>query len=108
MFFKTFSRDVFDRGSSSSNNDPTGVLVRSDSDKITVGPECYIWLPKELEELVTAHSLISEKFFKRKNVDIYHPKTLLFVNSNGQPIGQIECKHLKEFTGLPITAYDFR
>ena len=97
----------FKKPSESDSEDPTGVIVKSDADKITVGPPCYIWFPKELEELVQAHSLMASKFFTR-NDDIFHPETRLFLNSQGNPIKSIECKHFKEFIGLPIVAYDFR
>ena len=97
----------FEKPSDSDSEEPTGVIVQTDSDKITVGPPCYIWIPNELEELVNAHSLMASKYLPR-NVDIYHPETLLFLNSQGNQIKSIECKHFKDFIGLPIVAYDFR
>ena len=97
----------FEKPADSDSEEPTGVIVKSDADKITVGPPCYIWFPKELEELVQAHSLMASKFFTN-NVDIFHPETRLFLNSQGNAIRSIECKHFKEFIGLPIVAYDFR
>ena len=87
--------------------EPTGVIVKSDTDKVTVGPPCYIWFPNELEDLVQAHCMLSSKYFGTK-VDVNHPKSLLFYNSRGNSIKTIECKHFKEFIGLPIIAYDFR
>ena len=86
---------------------PTGVIVKSDGDKITIGPPCYIWFPNELSDLVQAHTLIASKFLQSK-IDIHHPKTNLFLNSAGNPIKHIDCKTFKDFLGLPITAYDFR
>ena len=97
----------FEKPTDSDSEEPTGVIVKTDSDKITVGPPCYIWIPNELEELVNAHSLMASKYLPR-NVDIYHPETLLFLNSQGNQIKSIECKHFKDFIGLPIVAYDFR
>ena len=90
-----------------SEKNPTGVIVRSKADKISVGPPCLIWIPLELMELVEAHSLLASKFLP-KTVDLYHPNTRLFLNSNGKPIATIQCKHFKSYIGLPITAYDFR
>ena len=46
----------------SDNDEPTGVIVESQSDKVAVGPPCYIWLPNELQDLVQAHSMMSSKF----------------------------------------------
>ena len=91
----------------SSEERPTGVIVRSETDKIAIGPPCYIWFPNFLVDLVNYHSLIAQKILPR-SVDIYHPKTRLFLNSNGNPIKSIDCKHFKNYIGLPITAYDFR
>ena len=91
----------------SSDEEPTGVIVKSETDKITVGPPCYIWFPNALVDLVQAHALLTEKVLPR-SVDIYHPRTRLFMNSNGKSIKSIDCKHLKSFIGLPIVAYDFR
>ena len=81
--------------------------MKSDGDKITVGPPCYIWFPNELCDLVQAHSLLASKYLHDK-VDIHHPNTYLFLNSAGNQITQINCNTFKEFFGLPITAYDFR
>ena len=86
---------------------PTGYIVKSETDKIAVGPPCYIWFPSDLVNLVNDHSLIAQKILPR-SVDIYHPKTRLFLNSNGKPITRIECKHFKSYIGIPVTAYDFR
>merc|ERR1739836_155188 len=72
-----------------------------------IGPPCYIWFPNELQDMVNAHSLIAAKALPR-TVDLDHPATRLFLNSSGSPITSIECKHFKEYIGLPITAYDFR
>ena len=100
-------KNPYARPKGSSDEDPTGVIVKSETDKIIVGPPCYIWFPNALVDLVKAHALLTEKVIPR-SVDIYHPKTLLFMNSNGKQIKTIECKHLKNFIGLPIVAYDFR
>ena len=89
------------------NDAPTGVIVKSDTDKITVGAPCYLWFPSELADLVQAHTLMASKYFESK-LDVHHPSTLLFMNSKGNQIQKIECKHFKEFIGLPIVAYDFR
>lgn len=97
----------YEKPKDSDSEEPTGVIVNTDADKITVGPPCYIWFPNELEELVNAHSLMASKYLPR-NVDIFHPGTRLFLNSQGNQIKSIECKHFKEFIGLPIVAYDFR
>ena len=61
----------------------------------------------ELMEMVKAHSLLASKFLPR-TVDVDHPQTNLFLNSNGKKITSIPCNHFKKFIGLPITAYDFR
>ena len=87
--------------------EPTGIIVRSDGDKISVGPPCYIWFPNDLAELVNYHSLLAEKIIPR-SIDIYHPKTKLFLNSQGKEIKTIPCTHFKNFIQIPITAYDFR
>ena len=100
-------RNPYSRPKGSSDDEPTGVIVKSETDKITVGPPCYIWFPNALVDLVKAHALLTEKVLPR-SVDIYHPKTLLFMNSNGKQLKTIECRHLKNFIGLPIVAYDFR
>ena len=91
----------------STSDEPTGVIVQSETDKIAVGPPCYIWFPNALVDLVNNHSLIAQKVLPR-STDIYHPKTRLFLNSNGKPLTKIECNHFKNYIGLPITAYDFR
>ena len=100
-------KDPFQKPIGSDDEEPTGVIVKSDTDKVTIGPPCYIWFPNELEDLVQAHCLLSSKYFSSK-VDVNHPKSLLFYNSRGNAIKTIECKHFKEFIGLPIIAYDFR
>ena len=100
-------RNPYKSPDGNSDESPTGVIVRSKTDKIAVGPPCLIWIPLELMELVQAHSLLASKFLPR-TVDLYHPNTRLFLNSNGKPIAIIECKHFKTYIGLPITAYDFR
>ena len=100
-------KNPYQKPKGSDNDEPTGVIVESKSDKVAVGPPCYIWLPNELQDLVQAHSMMSSKFFGQKT-DVTHPHTLLFLNSKGRPIRQIECKHFKSYIGLPITAYDFR
>ena len=91
----------------SKDEEPTGFIVQSETDKIAVGPPCYIWFPNALVDLVKDHSLIAQKILPR-SVDIYHPNTRLFLNSSGKPIKMIDCKHFKNYIGLPITAYDFR
>ena len=100
-------QDPYKKPKGSSAEEPTGVIVTSETDKISVGPPCYIWFPNALVDLVKAHALIAQKVLPR-SVDIYHPKTRLFLNTNGKPIKQIECKHLKNYIKLPIVAYDFR
>ena len=100
-------RNPYQAPADSTNKKPTGIIVKSDTDKITIGPPCYIWFPMELVELVNAHSLIATRFLPR-TVDLYHPNTRLFLNSNGKAITAISCTHFKSFIGLPITAYDFR
>ena len=100
-------KDPYSRPKGSKDEEPTGVIVKSETDKIIVGPPCYIWFPNALVDLVKAHALLTEKVLPR-SVDIYHPKTRLFLNSNGKHIKTIECRHLKSFIGLPIVAYDFR
>ena len=97
----------YQKPSNCESDEPTGVIVMSEADKISVGPPCYIWFPTELEDLVKAHSLMASKFLPR-SVDIYHPNTRLFMNSQGNLIKSIECKHFKDFIGLPIVCYDFR
>ena len=100
-------KDPYQKPSGSNDSEPTGIIVRSHTDKITVGPPCYIWFPNELASMVNAHSLLAAKILPR-SVDPDHPATRLFLNSSGNPITTIECKHFKEYIGLPITAYDFR
>ena len=100
-------KDPFQRPKGCVEDEPTGIIVKSDGDKITVGPPCYIWFPNELCDLVQAHSLLASKYLHDK-VDIHHPNTYLFLNSAGNQITQINCNTFKEFLGLPITAYDFR
>ena len=86
---------------------PTGVIVNSETDKIAVGQPCYIWFPNELVDLVNDHSLLAQKYLP-KSVDLYHPQTRLFLNSQGKAIARIQCTHFKKYIGLPITSYDFR
>ena len=100
-------KNPYSRPKGSSDEEPTGVIVKSETDKVIVGPPCYIWFPNALVDLVKAHALLTEKVLPR-SVDIYHPKTRLFMNSNGKDIKSIDCKHLKQFIGLPTVAYDFR
>ena len=100
-------KNPYSRPKGSSEEEPTGVIVKSETDKIIVGPPCYIWFPNALVDLVKAHALLTEKVLPR-STDIYHPKTRLFMNSNGKEIKSIDCKHLKNFIGLPTVAYDFR
>ena len=61
----------------------------------------------ELMEMVQAHALLASKFLPR-TVDLDHPQTNLFLNSNGKRITQIQCKHFKKYIKVPITCYDFR
>ena len=100
-------KDPYHKPSGSTADKPTGVIVKSETDKITVGAPCYIWFPNALVDLVNAHSLMAQKILPR-SVDLHHPNTRLFLNSNGKEITKIPCTHLKNFIGLPITAYDFR
>ena len=100
-------KNPFIKPKGSENEEPTGFIVQSDADKITVGMPCYIWFPCELVDLVQAHTLMTSKYFGSK-VDVHHPSTLLFLNSKGNQLKSIECKHFKDFIGLPIVAYDFR
>ena len=100
-------KDPFTRPKDEKEEFPTGVIVYSDTDKIAVSQPCYIWFPNELVELVNYHSLLTEKYLS-DSVDIYHPTTRLFLNSNGKEITSIKCEHLKNFLHLPIIAYDFR
>ena len=100
-------KNPYSRPKGSSDEEPTGIIVKSETDKVIVGPPCYIWFPNALVDLVKAHALLTEKVLPR-SVDIYHPKTRLFMNSLGKDIKSIDCKHLKQFIGLPTVAYDFR
>ena len=100
-------KNPFTKPKGSVCREPTGVIVNSETDKITVGQPCYIWFPNALVDLVNVHSLMAEKVLP-KAADIYHPKTRLFLNSQGKEITRIEFKHFKNYIGLPITAYDFR
>ena len=100
-------KNPFTKPKGSVYREPTGVIVNSETDKIAVGQPCYIWFPNALVDLVNVHSLMAEKVLP-KAADIYHPKTRLFLNSQGKEITKIECTHFKNFIGLPITAYDFR
>ena len=100
-------KNPYQKPQGSDKDEPTGIIVESKSDKVAIGPPCYIWLPKELEDLVQAHSMMASKYFGQRT-DVTHPHTILFLNSKGTSIKQIECKHFKDYIGLPITAYDFR
>ena len=100
-------QNPYEKPKGSKDNEPTGFIVKSETDKIAVGPPCYIWFPNALVDLVKDHSLIAQKILPR-SIDIYHPNTRLFLNSNGKPIKVIDCKHFKNYIGLPVTAYDFR
>ena len=104
---RTVLKDPFRKPEGGKDNCPTGVIVSSETDKIAVGQPCYIWFPNELVDLVNDHSLLAQKCLPR-SVDLYHPKSRLFLNSQGNPISRIKCDHFKRFIGLPITAYDFR
>ena len=99
-------KDPYHQPRGSSTEEPTGVIVQSMTDKISVGPPCYIWFPNELEELVQAHSLMASKYFTE--IDVTDPATLLFLNGKGNSIKQIECKYFKDYVGFHFTAYDFR
>ena len=90
-------------------NEPTGFIVNSETDKISVNSNqpCYIWFPNAIVDLVNNHSLMAQKILPRAVV-LYHPNTRLFLNINGNPIHKLDCKHFKNYIGLPITAYDFR
>ena len=100
-------KDPYKKPKGCSSNEPTGIIVKSETDKISVGAPCYIWFPNALADLVNDHSLMAQKVIPR-TIDLYHPNTRLFLNSNGREITKIECKHFKNFIGLPMTAYDFR
>ena len=41
-------KNPFTKPMGSEDDEPTGVIVKSDSDKVTVGPPCYIWFPNEI------------------------------------------------------------
>ena len=99
--------DPYKKPKGSRSIEPTGVIVKSETDKISVGAPCYIWFPNALAELVNDHSLMTQKVIPR-TVDLYHPNTRLFLNSKGREITSIKCNHFKNYIGLPITAYDFR
>jgi hypothetical protein len=102
-------KDPFIKPKGEEAKKPTGFIVNSETDKISVNTNqpCYIWFPNEIVDLVNNHSLMAQKILPR-SVDLYHPNTRLFLNINGNPISRIECKHFKNYIGLPITAYDFR
>ena len=100
-------KDPYTRPKGCLDSEPTGVIVTSDTDKIATGLPCYIWFPNELADLVNDHSLLAQKVLPG-SVDLYHPTTRLFLNSKGNEITKIKCQHLKNFTNLPIVAYDFR
>ena len=100
-------KNPFTKPNGSVSKEPTGVIVNSETDKIAGGQPCYIWFPNALVDLVNVHSLMAEKALPL-TADVYHPKTRLFLNSQGKEITRIECKHFKNFIGLPITTYDFR
>ena len=42
-------------------DEPTGYIVKSETDKIAVGPPCYIWFPNSLAALVNDHSLMAQE-----------------------------------------------
>ena len=100
-------KDPYKQPKGSNSSEPTGIIVKSDTDKISVGAPCYIWFPNALADLVNDHSLMAQKVLPR-SVDLYHPSTRLFLNSKGREITTINCQHFKDYIGLPITAYDFR
>jgi hypothetical protein len=102
-------RNPYKKPKGEKSEKPTGFIVNSETDKIAVSANqpCYIWFPNAIADLINDHSLIAQKIMP-KSVDIYHPKTRLFLNSKGKPITRIECKHFKKYIGLPITSYDFR
>ena len=88
-------KNPFEKPIGCDSDEPTGVLIQSDSDKISVGPPCYIWIPNEFVDLIQAHSLMASKILPR-GIDIYHPTTLLFMNSTGNQIKTISIKHFRE------------
>jgi hypothetical protein len=102
-------KDPYQKPKGEKADAPTGFIVNSETDKIAVSANqpCYIWFPNAIADLINDHSLMAQKILP-KSVDIYHPKTRLFLNSLGNPITRLECKHFKKYIGLPITAYDFR
>ena len=100
-------RNPYSKPKGSSSSEPTGVIVLSETDKIAVGQPCYIWFPNALVDLVNNHSLMAQKILP-ESANLYHPNTRLFLNSQGKPLKKIECKHFKNYIGIPITAYDFR
>ena len=48
-------KNPFEKPIGCDSEEPTGVLIQSDSDKISVGPPCYIWIPNEFVEIGRAH-----------------------------------------------------
>lgn len=102
-------KDPYKKPNGEKAEEPTGFIVNSETDKIAVSANqpCYIWFPNAIADLINDHSLMAQKTLP-KSVDIYHPKTRLFLNSQGKQITRIECKHFKKYIGLPITSYDFR
>ena len=102
-------KDPFKKPKGEKATEPTGFIVNSETDKISVNANqpCYIWFPNAIADLVNDHSLMAQKILP-SSVDLYHPKSRIFLNSNGNAINKIECKHFKNFIGLPITSYDFR
>ena len=102
-------KDPYKKPKGEKAEEPTGFIVNSETDKIAVSANqpCYIWFPNAVADLINDHSLMAQKTLP-KSVDIYHPNTRLFLNSQGNQITRIECKHFKKYIGLPITSYDFR
>ena len=100
-------KDPYKRPIGCSDTEPTGVIVTSETDKVFTGLPCKIWFPNALADLVNDHALLAQKVLP-KSVDLYHPNTRLFLNSKGNEITKIKCKHLKNYTNLPMVAYDFR
>jgi hypothetical protein len=100
-------KNPYTRPKGSTYTEPTGIIVQSETDKISVGAPCYIWFPNALADLVNDHSLMAQKLIPR-SVDLFHPNTRLFLNSKGRELSTIKCEHFKNYIGLPITAYDFR
>ena len=100
-------KNPYNRPKGSTYTEPTGIIVQSETDKISVGAPCYIWFPNALADLVNDHSLMAQKLIPR-SVDLFHPNTRLFLNSKGRELSTIKCEHFKNYIGLPITAYDFR